>query len=115
MTSPYRFLRYNQMSEKPISKCAQYTSALLISHTLCLRSDLCGLWQLPFCPPRLENKTDDGVFIYVHNEGYGRANQSEMKSMFGDDPASASMKNGARIGARRLSRVFRLRMDSMYG
>lgn len=36
----------------------------------------------------------DGTLIYVHNEGYGRADQSEMKTVFGDDPASASMKNG---------------------
>ena len=39
-------------------------------------------------------KTDDGQLIYIHNEGYGRANQAEMKTVFGDDPSSASMKNG---------------------
>jgi hypothetical protein len=46
------------------------------------------------CRDWTENKTDNGAFICVHNEGYGRANQAEMKAVFGDDPASASMKNG---------------------
>ncbi|OAL07660.1 hypothetical protein IQ06DRAFT_342375 [Phaeosphaeriaceae sp. SRC1lsM3a] len=39
-------------------------------------------------------KTNDGVLIYIHNEGYGRANQADMKTVFGNDPSSASMKNG---------------------
>ena len=67
------------------------------------------------CRDWTENKTDNGAFICVHNEGYGRANQSEMKAVFGDDPASASMKNGGeRIQFVKPSRVLRLRMDSMY-
>lgn len=39
-------------------------------------------------------KTDDGISIYIHNEGYGRSSQAEMKDVFGDDPATASMRNG---------------------
>jgi hypothetical protein len=38
-------------------------------------------------------KTDDGVLISVHNEGYGRVDQALSKSVFSDDPSDATVKN----------------------
>ncbi|KAI5207277.1 hypothetical protein AUEXF2481DRAFT_91673 [Aureobasidium subglaciale EXF-2481] len=35
---------------------------------------------------------DDGSLINIHNEGYGRATQADMRIVFGNDPASASLK-----------------------
>jgi hypothetical protein len=60
-------------------------------------------------------KTDDGVSIYIHKEGYGRSSQAEMKAVFGDDPASASMKNGGADWYTKTFPRFRLRMDRMCG
>jgi len=38
-------------------------------------------------------QTDDGYLIYITNEGYGRASQSDMETVFGDNPSAASLKN----------------------
>jgi hypothetical protein len=37
-------------------------------------------------------KAEDGTMINITNEGYGRASQSTMRIVFGDDPAKASMQ-----------------------
>jgi hypothetical protein len=39
-------------------------------------------------------RADDGILIDIHNEGYGRASQSDMAGVFGNDPSSTSMRNG---------------------
>lgn len=38
-------------------------------------------------------QTEDGTIIQVTNEGYGRADQSTMKLVFGDNPAAGSIAN----------------------
>lgn len=39
--------------------------------------------------------TDDGTMILVTNMGWGRASQTQMQAVFGDDPASASLGSDA--------------------
>lgn len=39
---------------------------------------------------------DDGTLVNVTNEGYGRASQATMATVFGDDPASASLVDEGR-------------------
>ncbi|KAJ5560676.1 hypothetical protein N7513_003075 [Penicillium frequentans] len=46
---------------------------------------------------RYSIQADDGTMIGIINEGYGRASQKAMKTIFEDkDPSSASMTNGGK-------------------
>lgn len=50
-------------------------------------------------------KAEDGTMINVTNEGYGRASQSTMRTVFGEDPAKASMQ-GAEGGVNWYTKTF---------
>ncbi|KAJ6003450.1 hypothetical protein N7451_005997 [Penicillium sp. IBT 35674x] len=62
---------------------------------------------------RYSIQADDGTMIGITNEGYGRASQKAMKTIFEDnDPSSASMTNGGKDWYTRTSPKFEVSADN---
>ncbi|KAJ5753291.1 hypothetical protein N7520_010208 [Penicillium odoratum] len=62
---------------------------------------------------RYSIQADDGTMIGIINEGYGRASQKAMKTVFEDEnPSSASMTNGGKDWYTRTNPKFELSTDN---